>query len=354
MDRRLTWPRLPLLLLTVSFALVTPGTSVAPVAAQCAPDGEVEFICGPSSPEDLLRIPETPWVLVSSRTSEDEGHIDVADVRDHSTAVVFRTGNSETPPGAEVAHDTGTYATCPGPPTATYQPHGIALRTGGEGRHTLYVVGHGPREAVEVYALDAVGSRPSATWIGCVVAPEGVSLNSVTPLPGDALAVTNFNVAGGEVWEWAPSSGWSQVPESAMSGPNGLVSSADGRWLYVGGWGEEAVVRLSRGREPVQRESVDVGFHVDNVRWAPDGSLLAAGQHGPSVASIGGCLNGASCEGVSSRAARVGPDGLTVEQIVDYPSNPLLPFGTVAIQVGDEIWVGGIAGGERIARFPLD
>ena len=25
---------------------------------------------------------------------------------------------------------------------------------------------------------------------------------------------------------------------------------------------------------------------------------------------------------------------------------------TVAIQVGDEIWVGGVAGGNRIARFP--
>jgi len=358
------------LLLGASSSIVGPST---PLAAQCAPDGEVEFVCGLESPEDVIRIPETPWVVVSSRISEDEGHIYVVNVRDHSTGALFGTGasetgasgtgdDSETEPGADVDFDTETWASCTGPPAATYQPHGIALRSRGGGAHTLYVVGHGPRESVEVYSLslDPSGRAPSASWVGCVVAPEGVSLNSVTPLPDDAIAVTNFNLAGGELWEWSPSHGWSEVPGSEMSGPNGLVSSEDGRWLYVGGWGEQAVVRLSRGRDPVQRNAVNVGFHVDNVRWAPDGSLLAAGQDGPSAAAIGGCLNGGGCEGVSSRVVRTDPVSFesigpaSVEELVDYPSNDLLPFGTVAIQVGDEIWVGGIAGGDRIARFPLD
>ena len=43
---------------------------------------------------------------------------------------------------------------------------------------------------------------------------------------------------------------------------------------------------------------------------------------------------------------------MTAEEIVNYPSNDLLILGTVAIQVGDEIWVGGVGRGERIARFP--
>ncbi|MDX1568766.1 MAG: hypothetical protein R3223_13255, partial [Longimicrobiales bacterium] len=254
---------------------------------------------------------------------------------------------------------------CPGPPTDTFQPHGIALRTGTvlpSGRtHTFYVVGHGPRESVEVFTLtvplDAPESPPTLTWTGCVVAPEGVSLNSVTPLPDDGIAVTNFDVAGGEVWEWQPSSGWTEVPGSDMSGPNGITASGGGGWLYVGGWGERALVRISRGRQPIARGSVSVGFHVDNVRWAPGGTLLVAGQAGPTPAAIGACLNGASCEGVSTRVARIDPSGRTadpVQQLVDYPSNDLLPFGTVAIQVRDEIWVGGIAGGDRIARFPVE
>lgn len=36
----------------------------------------------------------------------------------------------------------------------------------------------------------------------------------------------------------------------------------------------------------------------------------------------------------------------TAEEVVRYPSSDLLILGTVAIQVGDEIWVGGVAEGD--------
>ena len=55
---------------------------------------------------------------------------------------------------------------------------------------------------------------------------------------------------------------------------------------------------------------------------------------------------------VCSRVSRVDLDDFTAEEIVNYPSNDLLILGTAAIQVGDEIWVGQVAGGDRIARFP--
>ena len=135
--------------------------------------------------------------------------------------------------------------------------------------------------------------------------------------------------------------------------PNGLVVSPDGRWFYIGGWGTESLIRLSRGQTPVQKESVEVGFHVDNVRWAPDGTLLAAGHTGGSIAVIGGCIQGGSCDGVASMVAKVDPEELTAQVIVRYPSSDLLILGTVAIQVGEEIWVGGIGGGNRIARFSM-
>ena len=55
---------------------------------------------------------------------------------------------------------------------------------------------------------------------------------------------------------------------------------------------------------------------------------------------------------MTSRVAKVDPLRLTAEEIVRYPSNDFLILGTVAIQVGEEIWVGGVGGGDRIARFP--
>ena len=72
----------------------------------------------------------------------------------------------------------------------------------------------------------------------------------------------------------------------------------------------------------------------------------------PTRAAIGACIREGECEGVTSRVARVDLDTLTAEEVVRYPSNELLILGTVAIQVGDEIWVGQVAEGDRIARFP--
>lgn len=328
-----------------SIAVLCLLSLAGPSSAACDPDGEVQFLCGPVSPEDLVAIPESPWIIVSSM--EDEGRLHMADSRDHTTTVAFPTSTSAP------RHDTSTYGSCPGQETSRFRPHGLSLRPGDNGSHTLYVVRHGMREAVEVFEVDAGDSPPTLTWVGCVVAPQGVGLNSVTALPGGGFAVTNFQIAGGELWEWQPTAGWAKVPGSETSGPNGLVSSPDGNWFYIGGWGTESLIRLSRGQTPVQRDAVEVGFHVDNIRWSPDGSLLAAGHTGSSIAVIGGCISGGSCDGVTSRVARVDPKELTAQQIVSYPSNDLVILGTVAIRVGDEIWLGGIGGSNRIARFPV-
>ena len=313
-------------------------------AAQCDPDGDVEFICGPVNPEDLMALPDSPWVIVSSMA--DDGQLYATDTRDDSSRVIF-PAESSTP-----RHDTATFGACPGPDTSGFRPHGLSLRPADDGVHTLYVVRHGARESVEVFELDARGEVPAATWVGCAVAPAGVGLNSVAALPDGAFVATNFQRSTGELWEWQPGAGWTEVPGSATAGPNGIEASPDGEWLYIGGWGTQSLIRLSRGRTPVVVDSVDVGFHVDNVHWAPDGTLLAAGHAGSGPDSIFACLGQGACDGVTSRVAKVIPNSLAKEEIVRYPSNDRIILGTVGIQVGDEIWVGGVGGGERIGRFP--
>ena len=68
--------------------------------------------------------------------------------------------------------------------------------------------------------------------------------------------------------------------------------------------------------------------------------------------SIFACLGQGACDGVTSRVAKIISNSLAKEEIVHYPSNDHIILGTVGIQVGDEIWVGGVGGGERIGRFP--
>ena len=174
--------------LILSLVLSLAPLSITALSAQtCDPDGTVKFVCGTTNPEDLYQVPSTPWVIASGRYSDSEGPIYAVNTRDHSTREIFPAGRL--PP----QHDGDTYRACPGPNTV-FQPHGLTLREGSGSVHTLYVVGHGAREAIEVFELDASGALPTMKWIGCIPAPEGTRrINSITALPGGYLGATNFD-----------------------------------------------------------------------------------------------------------------------------------------------------------------
>src|SRR5262249_22012325 len=136
-------------------------------------------------PEDLVRVPGTPWVVVSATQG---GPMRIVNTRDLSTRVAFPLPNSQP------RFDAGTYRSCPGPwePPAGARSisHGINVRRGQQGVHTLYAIHHGYRETVEVYQVDARAETPAFTWIGCIPAPTGVVFNGVAPLPDGGLAAT--------------------------------------------------------------------------------------------------------------------------------------------------------------------
>lgn len=312
-------------------------------AAQCEADGAVQFVCGPVSPEDLILIPQSPWVIVSSM--EDDGYLSATDSRDYSSTVVFPAATSR------ARHDTATYGSCPGVATDQFRPQGINLRPGRDGVHTLYVVRHGVRESVEVFEVDASGQTPTLTWVGCAVAPDALSLNAVVPLPDGGFAATSPRTR--DVWEWHTETGWTRVPGSEDIGPNGgLEISPDGQWFYVAGYGSQSVIRLSRGQTPARKETVEVGFNVDNVHSAPDGTIFAAGHSAPTPTRVRECTREGQCDGIVSHVAKVDMYRRASVEVFTYPSNQYLILGTAAIQVGDELWVSGVAGGERIARVP--
>jgi len=337
------------ILVFVGVVVALVSSKAGPRAAGCDPAGTVRFICDQVVPEDLFPVPGGEWVLSSGMGPN--GAIRAIRIRDKSTIVLFPSGS------AKVRPDTKTYPSCPGPIDLSnrerFRAHGLYLRPGKGSVHTLYLVHHGSRESVEIFELDGRATPPVLTWIGCAVAPERMWLNSVVGLPDGGFVVTNFSPLGqipdlrtkimsgannGALWEWHTASGWQEVPGSSTPGPNGLELSSDGRWLYIGAWGSESVVRLSRGQTPVKKDAVPVGFRVDNIRWAPDGTMLAAGQggDGPSEAS---------------HVARVNFKRMTAQELVRYPFGDTFSMGTVAIEVGRELWVGTYRG-NRIAIFP--
>jgi hypothetical protein len=316
----------------------------------CEAEGPARPVCTFTNPEDLVALPGDEAILVSEYGGM-EGHVPGAlallVLETDERRELFRGGDDDgaaTPGWGDPA--------CPGPLTAAFSPHGIHLSTRADGALQLLAVQHGGRESVEYFEVTGSGRDWAVEWRGCVVAPDDAWLNSVAALPGGGFVATNFQRDEGELWEWQPGAGWSEVPGSETAGPNGIEASPDGEWLYIGGWGTQSLIRLSRGQTPVVVDSVEVGFHVDNVHWAPDGTLLAAGHAGSGPDSIFACIRQGTCDGVTSRVAKIIPNSLAREEIVRYPSNDRIILGTVGIQVGDEIWVGGVGGGERIGRFP--
>jgi hypothetical protein len=77
---------------------------------------------------------------------------------------------------------------------------------------------------------------------------------------------------------------------------------------------------------------------VDNIRWAADGSILAAGQGGAPGAQ-------------ASIVVKINPETLAVREIIRHPNSDAFGNGTVALEVGNEIWVGSFRG-DRLAVFP--
>jgi hypothetical protein len=329
--------------------LALPPGMAGQAPAGCGRSGDVQFVCGQDAPEDLVRIPGSDWVIAS--VFSNSGGVRVIDTRSRATTMAYPTATSRD------QLDARTYDSCPAPPDAAdkaaFRTHGLAIRAGRGSLHTLYAVHHGRRESIEAFEVDAGARPPVLRWIGCAVAPDPIGLNEVVALPEGGFIATDFLARGvdadgrgrmmegknnGALWEWHTGKGWTMVPGSEASGANGLEISRDGKWLYVAAWGSQSFFRLSRGRSPVKRDVVPLGFRVDNVRWAPDGSLLAAGQGGVAPAQ-------------TTNVVKINPDTLSVQEIIRHPNTPEFGSGTVALQVGREIWVGSFRG-DRIAVFP--
>ena len=328
----------PLKLLGLSFVLSVSLGVVEARPAACEAVGEIQFICNIISPEDLAIVPGSEWVIASG--NQEGGRIQLVNVRDKTTTVLFPM------PARNEQLDATTYPTCPGAldpeEKDAFRAHGLYLKPGQGAVHTLYVVHHGTRESIEVLEVDAQATPLALTWVGCAIAPEGLGFNGVVALPEGGFAATSPRT--GDVWEWHPGTGWTRIPGSEDTAPNGLEISKDGRWLYVAGWREQKLTRLSRGQTPVQKDVVALGFRPDNLRMSLDGSVILAAGHG-NIEEPREPLR------ETSNVATIDPQTLEVQRIFQHPAIEGFVASTTAIRIGNEMWL-GTHRGEMIAYLP--
>jgi hypothetical protein len=310
-----------------------------PPPPPCTPSAAA--VCGQQAPEDLVAL-GSQWVAAGAYSGT--GGLMLIRTGDRASHTAYPAA------GAAHRHDSKMYPGCPGPPEqARFTTHGVYVEPGNGPVYRLFVVGHGARESIEVFQIDTAPAMPAVTWLGCVIAPEPIGLNSVRGLPDGGFITTNFLPRGGtreatqdmmggarngELWEWHTATGWQKIPGSEAAGANGVELSEDGKTLYVAAWGSQSFFRLSRGATAPMRDEIPLGFRVDNIHWARDGTLWAVGQ---------------AAQGWN--AVKVDPQTLAVREVVSHADTAEFGAGTAVVEVGNTLWVGSFRG-NRIAIVP--
>ena len=329
--------------------------------AGCEDAGEYSYVCGPLSAEDLVLIPGTKWIIASGFSGTVSLYL--VDSAQKTWSNLYPAGA----PGAR--QDMATFAACPGSPDPNgFVAHGLNLRSGTDGHSTLYVVGHGEREAIEVFDVDARGDEPVLTWIGCILTPDGMQANSVASFADGSLVVTIPLYTGvaisdgfdgtptGAVYEWSPGAeGFAKIDGTEMPYANGIEASPDGREFYVASSVLRKVLAFSNSNPArLLREGTELSFIPDNLHMDGEGRLVTAGLE--VVDPVCGDVpmsrefdleEFASCPRPFTVVA-VDPQSMQHSVVVSSPAQAHFSNITMALKVGSELWIGTFAG-DRIA-----
>lgn len=361
--------------------------------ADCEPRDGLVPICGIPGSEDLEVLPGGMHLLVSQAqptfNADREMHwlpgtLGLLNLRTETLRALYPLSS-----GTSGSNDWGD-DNCPGEIGEALSPHGIHLSERDDGTRQLLVVNHGGRESVEMFEVNGAGDELNLTWRGCTVMPERSFLNDVVALAGGGFLVTHMIedegpqalVEGGalaaegqdtgHVWCWQPrleeeagpaeeldaAHAWCWQPGESvvkLSGsdapmPNGIQIDATGRNIFVSVGSNGGEVRrfdLLReqwtGAAPVE--------HPDNLSWAADGRLLAAGVTHDSDSYSCMVADFRQYCGAEFHVDAVDTTTMTATTLLRHEGPPM-GLATVAVQAGDSLYLGSAAG-DRIVRYPV-
>jgi hypothetical protein len=329
--------------------------------AACTPSGGLTFVCGVQNPEDLVLVPNSRWLIASGMAPGSGLHL--VDTRAKTAVNLY----AATAPHAR--QDRAKYGNCPGPLDPKLAVlHGLSLRPAQTGRYTVYATNHGGRQSIEVFEIDITGPTPAATWVGCVVMPNGMEANSVAAFTDGALVATVLILPGktfedafagrntGAVFLWTPgSASFRMLAGTELPADNGIETSPDDKEFFVASTTLKRVVAFSRSDpgKPLRFAQLSE-FGPDNIRWTADNRLITAGMidnepacGGPPKTEAGiRCARGYV-------AATIDPKTMTVKELARGPATPAFTGTAIAMRVGNELWLGSFYA-DRLAYRSLN
>ena len=348
--------------LTTVLVLAALAQAACTQSDTCGAVGDVEFVCGPVNAEDLVLVPDSPWIIASGMAA-GAGF----------SAINAETGEAKPLPVASGTSGDMYPRTCTTPPEAgEFESHGLDLHVANNGQLTLHAVGHGPREAIEIYDVGTSADGPSLTWKGCVPMPDGLAANSVASFRDGSLVATVLFLPGttfadavvdkkptGAVFRWRlGDAGFTQIEGSELPANNGITISADDSEIYVASSGLQTIVAFSNSNPTRQiGTSAPLPITPDNVHRAPNGKLLTAGMKndvpecggppgaGDSIERLASCPRG-------SIAIEIDPATMADRVLVETPALQEFSNATMVLPAAGRYWFGTFMG-DRVASVAM-
>ncbi|MDH4842295.1 hypothetical protein E8E78_00725 [Pseudomonas sp. BN505] len=335
--------------LTYKLLAVSLGTSIlANVAsAQTFDPSQLQPIKGVSNVEDLIAINKS-WVIGTSYSgASNPTHLYLFNAKNRSFEDLL--------PSIASAPDKNAFPMCPGAPDfKKMSTHGLDYYPE---QNRLLVVNHGGRESVEAFAVSQnAEGKPSLTWIGCAIAPKTAYLDAVAGVNSNEFYATSLwnptdpkrvsilaaDRPSGVLYHWTAAAGYTEVKNiQGLSGPNGLLSTRDGKTQFINLWADNSILRLEHSGNSYIAKTVKTDFHPDNIRWAPDSQSIYIGGQPGSVTEIFKCLGSAveTCPNIKSQISVLDPKSMKVQPLLPSGVYNGLSVGTGAIEVGRELWL---------------
>lgn len=336
------------------------ATRAAEPAKPSSDCGGPNLICGLDAPEDLVPVDHGAGIIASSL---DNGGLYLIDTKTHHVSKLDISAMPERVDRAYPCaslHSSGAFVT-----------HGLSVKPNVDGHDRLYAVRHGGREAIEVFEFARAQDVKSLQWIGCVMLPKGFAANAVVGRKDGGFYVTSMTDPGnapgktklaklyagepsGAVLEWSAASGFRNFAVGSISGPNGIELSPDESKLYLAAWASREVLAFDlNGHAPVQHVKVD--FMPDNLRWADDGRLFAAGVQSTPGATMTCAMKAAPNVRCATHWMAAAIDARTMRVVSTESRNETSGFGDVstALKIGPVLWLGAF-GGDSVAIRPIE
>ena len=331
--------------------LMATGALLAQGANQpsgCAPAGGLSYHCGIVNGEDLVLVPNRTWLLASGMAPG--GGLHAVETKAKAVRMLYGGATAATRP------DKTRFANCPGPLDPKQAVlHGLSLRPAAAGRYTLYATNHGGRESIEVFDVTTASGTPAATWIGCIVLPQGLAANSVAAFTDGSLLATVLIMPGktfedafaqrptGIVLAWKPGEKTFQpLPGTELSANNGIETSPDDSEFFVASTTTKRIIAYARNKPGVPLRVAQLKeIGPDNVRWMADGTLITAGviDNEPSCGGPPKSEAGIRCPR-GFVALSINPKTMAVTEIARGPATPAFTGTAIAMRVGNELWLG--------------